>query len=106
MNLLFVCSRNRWRSPTAERLFADHPGVHTRSAGTASSARHRVSERDLDWADLVLVMEHHHKDALRERFRRAGHLPRIVVLDIPDEHGFMDPALIDALMAAMEAHLP
>jgi predicted protein tyrosine phosphatase len=32
-NLLFIRSKNQWRSPTAERLFKNHP-VHTaRSAG-------------------------------------------------------------------------
>jgi len=32
-NLLFLCSRNRLRSPTAEPVFADRPGVETASAG-------------------------------------------------------------------------
>ncbi|WP_262510218.1 hypothetical protein [Hymenobacter sediminis] len=32
--LLFICSQNRWRSLTAERLFDAHPDYEARSAGT------------------------------------------------------------------------
>ncbi len=37
-NLLFICSRNRLRSPTAEQVFAAWPGVETASAGLAPDA--------------------------------------------------------------------
>ena len=40
--LLFICSRNQWRSPTAEDLFRDHAEYEARSAGTSDSARVRV----------------------------------------------------------------
>ena len=53
-NVLFVCSRNQWRSPTAERVFRRDPRVNTRSAGTSPNARHPVNESDLRWADLIL----------------------------------------------------
>ena len=56
MNLLFICSRNQWRSPTAERVFRAYPNVQTRSAGTSPNARHTVSIRDIQWADKILVM--------------------------------------------------
>jgi protein-tyrosine-phosphatase len=36
--VLFVCSRNQWRSPTAERVFATRPGLEVRSAGVDKSA--------------------------------------------------------------------
>ena len=38
MRLLFVCGRNRLRSPTAERVFAAVPGVEAESAGVAPDA--------------------------------------------------------------------
>ena len=57
MNLLFVCARNRLRSPTAERIFADWPGVDTASAGTAADAEAPVTPELLDWADVIMVME-------------------------------------------------
>jgi len=53
-NLLFICSKNQWRSPTAELLFKNHP-VHTaRSAGTNNNARIRVNQKMIDWADVLL----------------------------------------------------
>lgn len=70
--MLFVCSRNRLRSPTAERVFADWPGVQTASAGLAADAELQVTPELLHQADLVLVMERRHLQLLRRRF--AAHL--------------------------------
>ncbi len=66
VNLLFVCSQNKWRSPTAEANYRNDSRVNVRSAGTSSSARKRISEKDLDWADLILVMENRHKKAIAD----------------------------------------
>jgi predicted protein tyrosine phosphatase len=33
LNVLFVCSQNKLRSPTAEQVFANWPGVEVSSAG-------------------------------------------------------------------------
>jgi predicted protein tyrosine phosphatase len=57
MNILFVCSRNQWRSRTAETIFKDHQGHNVRSAGTEKDARVKVSEKLIHWADLIFVME-------------------------------------------------
>lgn len=96
-----MCSRNQWRSRTAETLFWRRPGVSVRSAGTAASARVRISQDLLDWADRVLVMEPRHAEQLRQRFGYRG----ARCLDIPDEFAYMDPDLIDLLEAALEAAL-
>ena len=85
VNLLFVCSRNKWRSPTAEAIYRHDSRVNVRSAGTSSSARRRISEKDLDWADLILVMENKHKKAIANQYRYLD-LPLIIVLDIPDDY--------------------
>jgi predicted protein tyrosine phosphatase len=55
-NLLFLCARNRLRSPTAERVFHSRPGVETASAGLAPDAEEPVTPDHLDWADLIFVM--------------------------------------------------
>lgn len=99
INVLFVCSRNQWRSPTAERVWRNEPGVNVRSAGTASSARRRLQLADIQWADLILVMEEKHKSRIRADFRQSVARKRIVVLDVPDEYQFMDPELIEILQA-------
>ena len=48
--VLFICSRNRLRSPSAERLFADWPGVETDSAGLAADAETPLEREQLEWA--------------------------------------------------------
>lgn len=97
MNVLFVCSRNQWRSPTAEKLFAGRPGIQTKSAGTEPSARIRVTEKLVHWADLILVTEKRHKERLREKFGSALSGKRVEVLDIEDDYTYMDPDLITVL---------
>lgn len=99
--LLFVCSRNQWRSPTAERVWRGYPGVEVRSAGTSEQARRRVTLADVEWADLVLVMEKKHRARLRAEFGPALDDKEIHVLDIPDEYQFMDQELVSELKRAV-----
>lgn len=100
LRVLFVCSKNQWRSPTAERLWRRDARLSVRSAGTSSSAAHVLSWDDVAWADLVFVMEEKHAQRVRSLFPHE--VRRIVVLDIPDEHRFMSPELVDLLEAAVE----
>jgi predicted protein tyrosine phosphatase len=95
--LLFICSRNQWRSPTAEGLFRDHAAYDARSAGTSETARIRVGLRLLEWADHILVMERKHKEILLVRFPGFHSPSSIIVLDIPDEYQRDDPELIEVL---------
>ena len=99
---LFICSRNQWRSPTAEAIFRDRPGLEVRSAGTSPKARRRVSEQDLLWADTVYVMEKRHKQQLRERFGSLLDELSIVNLDIPDDYQFMDAELVEILKQSVD----
>jgi predicted protein tyrosine phosphatase len=55
--LLFICSRNRLRSLTAEKMFEGIPGYEVRSAGTQPGARIKVNEGHIGWADIIFVME-------------------------------------------------
>ncbi len=100
--LLFLCSRNQWRSPTAEVVYQNDPRVEVRSAGVSTAARRRVTEKLLLWADRVLVMEHEHKQRLREQFPDLFHDLRIDVLDIPDDYPFMDPELVALIRERVE----
>jgi predicted protein tyrosine phosphatase len=102
MNILFVCSRNRLRSPTAERVFFDIPGINVRSAGTAKDAENVLSRDDIEWADLIIVMERHHRKNILEKFRTQT---KIVTLGIPDNYEFMDPDLIEVLQAKITPYL-
>jgi len=102
MRVLFLCSRNQWRSPTAEAVYRNDPRVEVRSAGVSTAARRRVTEKLLLWADRVLVMEHAHKQRLREQFPDLFHDLRIDVLDIPDDYLFMDPELMTLIRERVE----
>ncbi|APW43682.1 low molecular weight protein tyrosine phosphatase family protein [Rhodoferax saidenbachensis] len=101
MNLLFICSKNQWRSPTAEQVWRKHPGVYARSAGTSPKARHPVSEADLAWADVVFAMEEKHKSRLLAEHRAVIGSKPIHVLDIPDEYKYMDPELVEQLRTSV-----
>ena len=97
--LLFVCSQNRLRSPTAEAVFSQWPGVEAMSAGLNSDAITPVSTDLLEWADIVVVMEEKHKNKLSKKFSPFLKGKRVVVLGIPDEYDYMQPELIQILKA-------
>jgi predicted protein tyrosine phosphatase len=102
MRLLFLCSRNQWRSPTAEAVYQNDPRVEVRSAGVSASARRKVTQKLLLWADVVLVMEPEHKRRVREEFSGIADDLRIEVLDIPDDYEFMDPELVSLIRERTE----
>ena len=105
MNALFICSRNQWRSPTAETVFRRYPNVQTRSAGTSPNARHTVSIDDIAWADKIFVMEQKHKSRLLAQFSRALQYKEMIVLDIPDDYRYMDEELIELLKESVVPYL-
>ncbi len=105
MKVLFVCSRNQWRSPTAEHVWRRLDGVEVRSAGVSPQARRQVRDTDLIWADVVFVMETRHKKQLAAQFPDLCAVRRIEVLDIPDDYAFMDPELVAMFEALADAVL-
>lgn len=105
MNALFICSRNQWRSPTAETVFRRYPNVQARSAGTSPNARHTVSIDDIAWADKIFVMEQKHKSRLLAQFPRALQYKGMIVLDIPDDYRYMDEELIEILKVSVVPYL-
>ncbi len=105
MNILFVCSRNKWRSRTAEEIYKDVPGYRVRSAGVHPSAKVRLNEKHLSWADLVFVMEKEQKKIIAEKFHNTFDASRVIVLDIPDEYQFMDEDLILSLKNGVAPYL-
>ncbi|TWU61928.1 low molecular weight protein tyrosine phosphatase family protein [Crateriforma conspicua] len=102
INVLFVCSKNQWRSPTAEAVYRDDPRVSVRSRGTARSARQTIHAVDLAWADLVLVMEDKHRHRLIADYPGETKFLPIEVLHIPDDYQFMDPELIELIRCSAE----
>jgi predicted protein tyrosine phosphatase len=106
LHLLFVCGKNRRRSPTAEQLFSTQPGIECTSAGVDHDADIQVTPELVEWADLVLVMENAHKRKISTRFPGSTRDKRIVSLDIPDRFEYMDVELVELLYARIGALLP
>jgi predicted protein tyrosine phosphatase len=96
-NVLFVCSANRLRSPTAEQIFSTWPGIETDSAGLNHGAEVQLSTEQIEWADIIFVMEKAHRSKLSKQFRAHLRAKRVICLDIPDDYEFMDPVLIGIL---------
>lgn len=105
MNLLFVCSRNRLRSPSAEAVFGDCAGVEVASAGTSVDADMPVSADLIEWAEIIFVMERIHERKLLERFGPLLRAKRVVVLGIPDKYGYMDTELVALLRRKLSPYL-
>ena len=105
LKLLFVCSKNQWRSPTAEQIWRKDARFDVRSGGTSRGARRSVNAADIAWCDVVFVMEEKHKKHLHAHFQRELATKSLYVLDIPDEYQYMDPELIETLSDGVAAIL-
>jgi predicted protein tyrosine phosphatase len=100
--LLFVCTANQQRSPTAEEMYKDDPRFEVRSAGTRALFGNRVTAEDLDWADLVVVMEERHAEHIRREFPQKSQSVDLVILDIPDVYQFMETRLQKEIRERLE----
>ena len=103
--VLFLCGRNRLRSPTAEHVFSAEAGIEALSAGLDNDADVPCTPELLEWADIVFVMEQAHRSKLARRFKRHLGDARVICLDIPDNYGFMQPELVQLLHARVDRHL-
>ena len=104
-NVLFICSQNKLRSPTAEAVFAGFPGVDVASAGLNKDADVPVGPELVEWANLIFVMENTHRNKLAKKFRAHLKRARVITLDIPDDYDYMDPALVRLLKAKVTRFL-
>jgi predicted protein tyrosine phosphatase len=103
--VLFVCSQNELRSPTAERVFSGRRDIEVASAGLNHDAPQPVTPELLAWADVIFVMEKAHLSRMRGRFRKHLNRQRLVCLDIPDLYDYMEPALVELLEAKVPKYL-
>ena len=105
-NVLFVCSQNRLRSPTAEQVFKSRTDMEVASAGTDHDAETPLSTDLGECADIIVVMEKAHRNKLQRRFRAALKHARLICLDIPDDYEFMQPELVRLLEAKLVRYFP
>lgn len=103
--VVFVCTANRLRSPTAEDIFSDWPGIDVVSAGTDSAAPRVLTKELVETADAIFTMEAHHREKIRKKFKKRPRDNRIIALYIPDEFERGDPELVTLLRKKVEPKL-
>ena len=105
LKVLFVCGKNKWRSPTAEEIFSNYPEIDCLSAGLAPESETVISKELLEWADLIFVMEKTHKTKLTTKFNTSLKDKRIICLNIPDNYKYMDLQLIKILTSKVTKYI-
>jgi len=98
MKVLFICNQNKHRSKTAEELFKDK--FETKSAGLYN--KNPVTEKEILWADIIVVMEEEQRHELAQRFPRVYSQKRILNWDVPDVYGYKDKELVESLSSRFE----
>ena len=104
MNLLFLCSQNKRRSLTAEKIFDGYNGHKARSAGTEQNARVKVTPGLLGWADIIFCMEKKHMRRIKEKYSDIMAGKKCVCLYISDDYEFMDRELQELLISYVEEY--
>ncbi|EXI77002.1 MAG: putative protein tyrosine phosphatase [Candidatus Accumulibacter appositus] len=105
IRVLFICSQNRLRSPTAERVFSTYPGIETDSAGLGNNANVPLSTEKIEWASLIFVMEQAHKKKLSKKYKPFLNGKKLICLGIPDDFDFMQAELVEILKKKVEPFL-
>jgi len=108
--ILFVCSANKQRSKTAEDYFSEkNSNYEFRSAGT----NHKICNKEgtipltnnlMEWADLVLVMEHRHFKIIKSASGNL-YIKKIEILNIPDIYKYYQKELITILEDKTKSYL-
>jgi len=93
MKVLFVCNQNENRSKTAEEIFKSN--FDTKSAGLYN--KKPLNQKQLGWADLVVVMEDTQRAEIAKRFPKEYLKKKIISLDIPDYYHYGQKELIKVL---------
>jgi predicted protein tyrosine phosphatase len=108
MKLLFVCTANMDRSPTAEAVYKHDSEFEVQSAGTSKFANRPITAALVEWADAIVVMEAGHEAHIRHHYPDAAAGKQIFCLEIPDRYHRMDPRLVRLIrrqMASVVAQL-
>ena len=105
MKVLFICSQNRRRSLTAEKILDGCKGCEVRSAGTETNARIKVTAGMLGWADMIFCMEKKHLRRIREKYADILRNKRVICLNIPDDFEYMDEELQDIFIGCAEEYI-
>ena len=98
MKVLFICNQNQNRSKTAEQLFKGK--FETKSAGLYND--NPVTEKQISWADIVIVMEDGQRTEIAKRFPKLYMQKKILSLNIPDMYFHNQPELVNMLKSRIK----
>ncbi|MBR3306174.1 MAG: protein tyrosine phosphatase [Lachnospiraceae bacterium] len=102
MNILFVCSQNKRRSLTAEKILDGYNGHNVRSAGTEKNSRVKITPGIIGWADMIFCFEKKHLRRLKDSYSDEIAGKTVITMNIPDEYEYMDEELQDMIMSYAE----
>ena len=105
MKILFVCSANVDRSPTAENIYSGRRDLEVKSAGVSDYARIPVSVELIQWADIILCMEGRHTKKIKKKYPGIIENKIIDSLDVPDEFDYMNKSLVNMIREKTDAWL-
>jgi predicted protein tyrosine phosphatase len=105
LNLLFICSENRLRSPTAESVFCAYEGFFAIGCGTNADAATSLSGDLIEWADVIFVMEQSHKSKVTKKYSALLKGKRLICLAIADNYQCMQPELVQLLKQKVAMHI-
>lgn len=98
--LLFICTANMDRSPTAAELFKNSREYEAKSAGFYPPLEGvKITKKLVSWADVLFVMEEiqeGHRTALLRGFPEA-YDKKVIVLDIHNDYYKNEPRLVELL---------
>ncbi|MCM8539995.1 MAG: hypothetical protein NE328_06930 [Lentisphaeraceae bacterium] len=103
--LLFICSKNRLRSPTAEEVFSNIEGFEAIGCGISKEAPTALSGDLVEWADIIFTMENIHRSKVTQKYSKLLKNKRLICLDIPDNYSRMQPELVEILKEKVLGHL-
>lgn len=105
MNILFVCSQNKRRSLTAEKILNGINGHQVRSAGTEKNSRVKVTPGLVGWADLIFCFEKKHLQRLREKYSEELYDKKIVTMNVGDDYEFMNEELQEIIRGFFDEYV-
>lgn len=93
------------RSSTAESIYNSDSRYNTNSAGTAQTAKVKISPDLIHWADVIFAMEEKQAIFIKRKFQVEICNKRIITLDIPDYYCFMEPELVELIKSKVSPYL-
>ena len=102
MNILFVCNQGKYRSKTAQDLFAKK--YETDSAGIFSKINPLTIEK-IKIADVIFTMEDYQRNEIAIRFPKEYLEKKIITLEIADIYKYNDEKLIKLLKKKIKNYI-